>query len=166
MMENNTKKLMYIYIHTHTYIYTHVYIYMCVYIHTHIYRYGWETLQDSRNWHDIVNQLYFNIKKRQANPPGSGMHFVYFLFLPEMWSDSSSFGCCFMTVRCKPSIEASAKDGLTTELLPSSCHVRERFTPSLFMPPVFRSSSTNHWMPVIPNDCQLAHLFLRLWISH
>ena len=43
---------MYIYTHTHICIYTHT--------HTHIYTYDWVTMLYSRNWHNIVNQLYFN----------------------------------------------------------------------------------------------------------
>ena len=34
-----------------------VYIYMCVYVYMY---YDWVTLLYSRNWHNIVNQLYFN----------------------------------------------------------------------------------------------------------
>ena len=41
---------MYVYTYIHTYIYTHTYIYNQV------------TFIFSRNWHNIVDQLHFNLK--------------------------------------------------------------------------------------------------------
>ena len=38
---------------------------MYIYIYIYIYIYDWATLLHSRNWHNIINQLYFikNVKK-------------------------------------------------------------------------------------------------------
>ena len=49
-MEDNIRECIYIY------IYTHIYIYM----------YDWVTLLYSRNWHNIVNQLYLNLKNKHC----------------------------------------------------------------------------------------------------
>ena len=32
-------------------------------MHTHICMYNWVTFMYNRNWHNIVNQLYFNFEK-------------------------------------------------------------------------------------------------------
>ena len=34
----------------------------------YIYMYDWVTLLDSRNWHNIVNQVYFNKNKIEEFP--------------------------------------------------------------------------------------------------
>ena len=47
-------------------------VYIYIYIHTHTYIYDWVTLLCSRNWNDIVNQLYSNKKiniKDGRTPP-------------------------------------------------------------------------------------------------
>ena len=57
MMEDNMRKEMctHTHTHTHTHIHTHT--------HTHIHTHDWVTLLYSRNWHNIINQLDFNLKK-------------------------------------------------------------------------------------------------------
>ena len=37
-----------------------------VYIYMYTYMYDWVTLWHSRNWHNIVNQLHFNLKKEKG----------------------------------------------------------------------------------------------------
>ena len=68
MMGNNIKKriCIYMYVCTHMYVYTYIHIrmythiYTYVGIHIHIYMYDRVILLYSRNWHNSVNQLYFN----------------------------------------------------------------------------------------------------------
>ena len=69
-MENNILKknaytCIYIYMHMHTHTYMTKSLW-CMYMY--IYMYDWVTLLYSRNWHNIVNQLYFNLKKRIKGP--------------------------------------------------------------------------------------------------
>ena len=44
--------------YVHICMYTHIYTYVCIHIYTHMY--DQVILLYSRNWHNIVNQLYFN----------------------------------------------------------------------------------------------------------
>ena len=44
-------------------MYIYVYMYICIYdIYIYMYMYDWVPLLYSRNWHNIVNQVYFNKK--------------------------------------------------------------------------------------------------------
>ena len=56
--------------------------------------YDWATLLYSRNWHNIVNQLYFNFKNVQKNLKIKKNHRVFFL-LPFFFLFFSSFSVFF-----------------------------------------------------------------------